>query len=287
MSDARPRGRPGLPVPRPMAPGVTRPPMDPKDREPMTQIHRAVAHLLRRLRSTPARAAPSVSGRSKSATTSSAPARWRSVAREASWTMARTRTPAASSAWTTKRPFVPVAPVTTIICGLPHRRLRSRHSTAQLDNLPLAQHLHLDGIAAFEVPERVSDPLTARVVDHRDADRLENDVAPEDQLGPRDRGPRRAPADADHSGRRAIGDALDEQAARLRQIEHPGQLVGEEQGRHARPERWRFQEHPAGHLRGHHEAQPLEASRFRDNMAHDPDDSPLHVEHWPARVPLV
>ena len=37
FSDVRPPGRPGLPAPRPMAPGVASPPRDPKDQEPMAQ----------------------------------------------------------------------------------------------------------------------------------------------------------------------------------------------------------------------------------------------------------
>ena len=84
-----------------------------------------------------------------------------------------------------------------------------------------------------------------------------------------------------------IGDALDEEAVRLRQVEHSGQVVGEQPGRYAGPERPFLQEHPTRHVGCDHEPQPLKAARLRDDMAHEADHLPVHVEHRPAGVPLV
>src|SRR5262245_54273849 len=156
--------------------------------------------------------------------------------------MARTRMPAASSASTTRRPLVPAAPVTRIIRGRPHRRPDSWHATVEFDDTPLTQYLHLDRIADLEPREGVPDFLTARLVDQRDADGLENDVATQDQVGASDGGLRRAPTDPDRRGRRAVGNALGEKAVRLRQVKPPGQVHSEAQGRDARPEHSRVQE---------------------------------------------
>jgi len=48
-----------------------------------------------------------------------------------------------------------------------------------------------------------------------------------------------------------------------------------------------FQHELSRHVRADDEAQALEPARLRDDVAHDPDDFALHVEHRAARVALV
>src|SRR5262249_30792769 len=83
------------------------------------------------------------------------------------------------------------------------------------------------------------------------------------------------------------GHCFDREPEGLRKVEILGEISRDLKPGHAAPEGAPLQHQLAGHVRAHHESEPLVPARLGDDVAHDADHLSAHAEHGPARVPLV
>src|SRR5262245_4568123 len=116
---------------------------------------------------------------------------------------------------------------------------------------------------------------------------LEDDIASHEELLGPDRGLAIPRLQSDLRRGRAGGEPLDEDAPLLRELEDAGEVPFQQIALHPRPDRLSREDECLGHVRGRDEPEAARAGLAEDDVADDPDDVAVHVEHRTAAVPGV